>query len=58
MYQLRIENNAHVGEIQRIEEDIINLKRKFYSREERVKQGNIANPEKQEEKEAGSPLRR
>lgn len=47
-----------MSEIQRIEEDIINLKRKFYAREEKVKQGNIGNPENKDEREASSPLRR
>jgi hypothetical protein len=37
LYGLRIDNNLLVGELQRKEEDIIQLKRKYYGREERTR---------------------
>jgi hypothetical protein len=56
LFQLRIENNAYVIEIAKIEEEIIDLKRKYYAREEKVKLGQ--HPDSANKKEPVSPQRR
>lgn len=54
LFTLRIENNAFASEITRIEEEIINLKRKFYQREEKVRSGQAAT----QDGDLPSPLKR
>jgi hypothetical protein len=56
LFQLRLESNAFVSEIAVTEEEIINLKRKYYAKEEKVKSG--ISPDSPEKTEVTSPLRK